>query len=389
MLIIYPHGNLTSNPTMVALIRELVQRGIQTDLWSGGDIGKIENEIANESFFRASPLCPSIWDECDKPILIRRVINSIRKKGREYELASAIKAVSHFDLIIGVDPVGIVMAANINQSKRPLAYISFELLFEREAVSPYEVELKRRETAAITECSLALLQDTKRCELFCEENTFESSSVVLVPVAPLDANPIKTDYLRELLNIHQDRRIVLYQGSLYDWSCRHEFEELVSYWDDRYCLVIHSRDAPDKRMKRFLSSLSASGRIHCTHHPVSADDLPTLTASADVGLACYRTSPDHWITGDNLKYLGFSSGKIAYYAMCGLPILSRKLENTSEVLNQEGLGASYNRLSESGFALDHIFENLETMSRNARNFYRTHLSPCMKMNTFVERLLRL
>ncbi len=87
-----------------------------------------------------------------------------------------------------------------------------------------------------------------------------------------------------------------------------------------------------------------------------------LTASADVGLAYYRTTFTSLQTGDNLRYLGLSSGKIAYYAMCGLPILTRSLSSIDALQGKYGFGRSYARPSESGAALEQIISNREAIS---------------------------
>ena len=169
-----------------------------------------------------------------------------------------------------------------------------------------------------------------------------------MPVSPVDAAPKRTNYLRERLGIGPDKTIVLYQGSLGNWSGINEFEELVSYWGPDECLVIHSRDKPPNRIARSMANLVGGRPIYFTTEAVSFSELPLLTASADIGLASYRITYDHWWNGDNVKFLGLSSGKIAYYAMCGLPILSRSLPSIDKLIARHGCGASYARLSESG-----------------------------------------
>ena len=270
-----------------------------------------------------------------------------------------------------------------------MVYASFELLFEKEAESEHEMELKTREREAAARCNLFLVQDEKRRDLFCAENNVDVERCELVPVSPTDTYHKRTNYLRERLGIAETKTIVLYHGSLYDWSCAHEFEELVSYWSDNYCLVIHSRDRPGKRMREFMNEVSAKGSIYCTTEPLLPSELPLLTASADIGLATYRVCPDHWYTGDNFRYLGLSSGKIAYYAMCGLPVLARHHPSTSELLERYGFGLSYRRLADSASLLGRITEARDAMSKASRAFYEQRLDPAKPIEKFCERLLRL
>lgn len=294
------------------------------------------------------------------------------------------------DVVVGVDPLGICVAARLNQrARRPLSYISFELLFEDETETDYERELKARERQAVSGCDLFLLQDEGRRDAFCLENGVAAHACELVPVAPVDAHPPRTDYLRDRLGLGPDVAIVLYQGSLYDWSCRHEFEELASYWPDNVRLVIHSREAPRRRMRKYMAAMEAGGRIRFTAEPVSPPELAVLTASADVGLASYRTSPDNWYTGDNLKHIGLSSGKISYYAMAGLPVLARSLPSTDRVLEAGGFGASYAKLADSAGALQRILASRDAMGRAARRFYEERLDPSIRVSRYCDRLLAL
>jgi hypothetical protein len=85
--------------------------------------------------------------------------------------------------------------------------------------------------------------------------------------------------------------------------------------------------------------------------------------------------------------MGLASGKIAYYAMCGLPVLSRSLPSIDKLFVHHGFGASYARLSESAEALRRIRANRDAMGSAARKFYERRLEPSAGLSMFCERLL--
>lgn len=381
ILIVYPQDNILTNPTMVGLLRLLAGRGVPVDVMTPRPLTLSERNALNSHVVVTSLPLPSLVNS--RPTGMRTALRALQ----DVQLRMTLH---RYAAIVGVDPLGIAIAARLNATvSLPLVYVSFELIFESEVELAYEIMLKAKERAASLKCDLILIQDEARRDIFCRENAVDPGRCVLVPVSPVDAKPPRTNYLRERLGIAADTLLVLYQGSLADWSCRNEFEELVSYWRADECLVIHSRDRPGKRMARFLSDLMRGRSIYFTSEPVSPAELSILTASADVGLVCYRVTRDHWCSGDNLRHLGLSSGKVGYYAMCGLPILSRSISSLDELIACYQFGASYDRLSASGEALQRVRSNRYAMGLAARSFYESRLEPSTALSEFCDRLLAL
>ena len=142
-------------------------------------------------------------------------------------------------------------------------------------------------------------------------------------------------------------------------------------------------------MLQFLQEIASRGRLFISGEPVPADELPTLTASAHIGLAGYRPGPDHWTHGDNFRYMGLSSGKISYYAMCGLPILTSAVPSLERLVKDHNLGRSYRLLADSGRLVQEILENRESLSNSSRRFYERQLSPETPVSDFCDKLLAL
>lgn len=395
ILIIYPYPHIDTNPTMTFFLESLAKRRVQVDvlLENGGGLPSPEPtgngiylEYLPSNFF-------SGWTSL-KGLPKRITLKLLRpRRYSDYSLGIdpvvfALKA-RRYSAIVGVDPTGISLADGLNRwAKKPLVYISFEVLFAEEVTSSDERALKHTERAACERTSLVLIQDEERAEVFCREMSFPRDKMVLVPVAPRPQEVVKSDYLRKTLGIPPDKRIVLYCGNLRAWASRDELAEMVSYWPEKYCLVIHTLSNIDSsRIARYLDRLTETGKIYISSQLVAGKDMASLVASADFGLAPYKPVPDHWMTSDNLYYLGFASGKVSFYAMCGLPILARSLPVFDREFSRYECGKVYRRLAETGQMLEEMDRSYTHYSEGARRFYQERLNPVEGMDRFCNKLL--
>jgi hypothetical protein len=142
-------------------------------------------------------------------------------------------------------------------------------------------------------------------------------------------------------------------------------------------------------MKAYLKSLTETGKIITSTEPVERKDMCLLVSSADFGLAPYKPIPDAWQTAKNIHHLGLSSGKISYYALCGLPILARSLPVFEREFARYKCGKIYHRLSETGDLLEEMSRDYENYSREAKRFYDERLNPGDGMDKFCDRLMDL
>jgi hypothetical protein len=99
-----------------------------------------------------------------------------------------------------------------------------------------------------------------------------------------------------------------------------------------------------------------------------------LVSSADFGLAPYKPVPGDLWTGNNIYHLGFASGKVSYYALCGLPILARSLPVFEREFSKYSCGKIYQRLADTGPLLEEMSRNYQHHSRE-RCAYHERLNP--------------
>ncbi|MCK4793218.1 MAG: hypothetical protein KAV87_56330 [Desulfobacteraceae bacterium] len=379
ILIVYPWSHLDTNPTMVLMLRELTDRGFLIDVFCrGGHRFSRPNDFNGKVRY------------FNKPDLFFSVVNArkaVAAAARLWRISTAFKDLQVYHVILGVNPAGLVLAWELNaRSRRPLIYVSFEILFRDELSLQWEITFKEKEIRASKHVSLVLVQDEERARVLGRENQFSSNQLVLIPNAPPPKPIPSSNYLREKLKISADRRIVLYAGSLEGWSSRDFMMEMVLDWPREYVLVLHSRAGTNERMKRFFERLEETGKIHISRNILPQDRLVELMASADFGLAPYRPTPEGLWSGKNIYHIGHSSGKVAYYAMCGLPIIASDLPIYRKEFAEYNCGRIYQSTGAVGQILPELDENYDHYSRESKRFYEERLNPAEPMKRFCDRL---
>lgn len=386
-IVVYPYASVTTNPTIMALIGEVVRRGFGVHLLAPRQADADHAVLSRfGAYLRCEQIVPWLAFQARGRVTPLGVARAFRAGGAAQAFATRSRKLSNCLGVIGVDPLGISIAARLMRGKScPLSYISFEILFADEAETEVEQELKSRERSAAARCDLFLLQDEGRRDVFCKENQVAPAACELVPVAPVGPPPRRTDYLHRRLELGAGTTILLHQGSLADWSGRDEIEELATYLPEDVCLVVHSRHEPGLRMRKYMRRLEGRA-VRFTTAPVPPDELAVLTASADIGWASYRLTPENWTTGDNLLHVGLSSGKIGSYAMAGVPVLARYLPSVDAALQTGGFGYSYRRLEEVPGLVKRIRSERAALSEAARRFYEDRLNPSRAIRHYCDRL---
>jgi hypothetical protein len=404
ILIIYPYSSLDTNPTMTFLIESLAARKMRIDILAGrsDSFATPESFLTPESFgetVRLELLPFDFFFRWWSPVTglpLRLAMRFLGSGGRsryslrfDHAFFKYVQA-SRYSVIVGVDPHGIVLANALNGwTKKPLVYISFEILFSEDVDNDRDAELMRLERAACQRSSFVLIQDDERAQAFCRETSFPHERVFTVPVAPPPQPIGKSDFLRKTLKIPPEKRIVLYCGNLQSWASRDELAELVSYWPEEYCLVIHNRSNVQRTLQRFLDRFTETGKIFISAAPVGRKEMGALVSSADFGLAPYKPVPGDLWMGNNLYHLGFASGKVSYYALCGLPILARPLPVFEREFSSYKCGKIYYRLAETGDLLEEMTRDYKNYSMESKRFYDERLNPLDGMDKFCNRLMDL
>ena len=284
-----------------------------------------------------------------------------------------------YSAVIAVDPEGLAYACDslFKGVRIPFVYFSLEILFQRECKTDALRVLKEREIALSRQCKFAIIQDAERARLLAAENGLCERDFRLIPNSPLgETTDKRSTWLRDRLGIASDQLIVLQAGTHCVWTGLPHLLMSAAKWPENWSLVIQTRSSPDPLSDywKLMESLASRVGAKILSEPLNASEYSELVASADVGCAFYLPQPSCRFTGENIRFVGRSSGKAAYYLMNGLPILTNSDSNLSEIVRKAGCGEIVDSPFETNVALTRIVENYQTYSRNARNCFREFFS---------------
>lgn len=254
-----------------------------------------------------------------------------------YFLFDLIVVSKKYDFIIGIDREGIIEASILSKLyKCEYGLWSFEIMFEDET----SVFFKKPERIACQNINFAITQDHIRSGLLSKENNISLGKIFNIPVAGRKAELLKKNYfLHNSLNIHREKKILLFIGSIAEWTMIDEIIENISYFPEGWVLVLHDRYGhyPKWVMEKITPYLNRKVFISY-FQMLNFEDLKVLVSSADMGIGFYKATFSCKHTGKNLKYLGFSSGKISTYLQYGLPVLVNDIGELSFWLTKNNIG---------------------------------------------------
>jgi glycosyltransferase involved in cell wall biosynthesis len=264
--------------------------------------------------------------------------------------------------LIGVDPVGLIVSGLLAILLRaPLAYFSLELYLSKEITSLHIRLMKTLERFFNRQCIFTIIQDQERARLLADENRLSLEKVILLPNSPLGpARRNPSDYLQKKLGLPIEQRVILYAGALAEWTYTPELIQAARQWPDAWTLVIHSRQQGDE----LGLDLADFPWVRSSGGPMPYAELPALISSADVGLVLYRNANTIW-QGDNMTYVGLSSGKLAQYLRYGVPVAVIAFPGLCELIERYHCGICVKEVTELQEAIASILAHYQDYSQGA------------------------
>jgi hypothetical protein len=285
---------------------------------------------------------------------------------------------SHYDLVFGVNPEGVIAAHRYwEKTRTPFVYVSFEMFFRDELGSNAHLLEKEQEVSASRDALLVIIQDTSRGNLLCQENGLSCDKIEFLPVAPRGGPiPKRTNYLRERFNIAANKMILLHSGTFQDWTCADELTESLPRWPNNLVLVIHTHyekfgrgeDPYIRKIKQV-----ADKKVFISNTPLDQKEYQEMICSADAGLVFYKPNHNPPFGGKNIQYIGLSSGKLASYTRCGLPIICGGQLHFKELIQTYKFGEYTNQFSYIPLLAGKIQENWNCYSQEAFRFFAERL----------------
>ena len=269
-----------------------------------------------------------------------------------------------YDCLIGVEPWGLLLSTVAAKITRiPVIYFSLELYLWRELHSPYLKALKLLERQCNRRAAFLIIQDKGRARLLMSENGIPADRIELLPNAPTgEAKVERTDTLRRALGIAEGRPIALYLGGIPPWVLSLELAQQARNWDWDGALVFHTRGHLTGEYATAFRQQIDGRKTYLSAEPVAGGQVRDLVGSADIGLASYCDSERDRKT---FHMGGKSSGKIAHYLQCGLPVVATGLPTVQPYVEGHRCGICVDRVDQVESALKTILSDYSKYSENA------------------------
>jgi len=273
----------------------------------------------------------------------------------------------HYTCFVGIEPEGLAVATLLGLLRCvPTLYYDMELRFASDAPvvgNPLSRALLRW---CVRRASLSVVPDADRANVLAQGTGVPHERIVCVPVAPRGQPRFeRSDLLRQRLGISLAKRIILYAGSIADWSLCAELATAARSWPEEWVLVLHGY-VPVPAYLDQLRALELNGRVMLSLEPVEYAELDRLVSSADIGIALYRN------LGQNIYYIGSASGKVAQYLKCGLPVVTVDFPSMRRVVDSYQCGVCVLDATQVGRAIRQILADYETFRANAFRCYQEH-----------------
>jgi len=291
--------------------------------------------------------------------------------------------IEKFDFIIGVDTYGVIFSNIISKKyNTPIIFLSYEIFFKTEVGKV----LKNLEIQACSNILVAVSQDSERGKKLSYENKINIENIINIPVSNAGyVGRKKSLYLNNKYNISIASKIVILAGSIEKWTMTNEILSTLDLWPKDWVLFLHNRNSNEKIKKKYKKFLS--NRLIISNESIKhADELNLLYNSCDLGIAFYRPTYESYYLGDNIKYIGMSSGKINNYIQFGLPVLINDFGEYSGVINNHKVGYSVNSEYDIPNVLNKINKkSLTNYSASCELFFNTFLD----LNNTIKPLLEI
>lgn len=361
--IVYPGANLDSIPTVHSALVLLAQAGYQVDVFTQFDAAHLKPAFEDA---RITILPAYIPGRSERPAHLRLL------PGRAYwaGMLLARHRKTPYRCVIGVDPAGLLKTSLITRwINVPIAYLSLELMLSYELTTDEDRALKAQEVTLSRQAAFVIIQDPERGELLIQDNGLSPEKVFYVPNAPLGAARFqRSDYLKDKLGLSPETKIILATGSIGVHFGTFDLLRSVRDWPDDWVLVVHTRSRMTESMRDWLAALreiALPGRVLFSTEPLPHHDYPRLVQSADVGVVFYRPTPPSIYNQDNIRHIGLSSGKLAYFLQNGVPPIMSGQASLRELAIRYGCGEIVEDLCVTKPAIASILCDHNQYSQNA------------------------
>lgn len=260
------------------------------------------------------------------------------------------------------DPAGFVLCKKYFPFSNPI-YYSLELYLKNDHFGlDYPVKIMNFEREKINEICGLIIQSEEKEAIFREDyGLSQNITAFLLPVT-YEGNSIheKSDFLRDLYDIKEDKKIALHLGGIAEWFSPIELAISFSKLDD-WVLFFQGYQQKEyfKKLQNVLEESNIQNVILSDKVYPTIDELNPILQSCDIGIAWYND------ISIGFRVAGKSSGKIPMYMRFGLPIIAKKYPSTIESIERTKCGICIDSFDEMQSAVVKILDNYEKYSTNS------------------------
>lgn len=315
-LIIHPEGNIKNNPNLYAFTKMLVNEGYN---------------IAIFSLYRPRIYQGDLFEGARFEYYGTDRSENLKTKLRLLKL--------EFNHIIGIDQ-GIIEAARMAKVLNvSYSFLSYEIFFDKELIklnNVTDLKHKKQSKKACKNIQFAIVQDEVRKSILAEEYGIPAKRILLMPVAGTGIRPLeKTKYFHDKLQIPVEKKVLLYMGWMDELQIN-RLTDYATYMPANWVIVVHSRYKYDGKLPE---NFKADKIYFSMDTPIeNIDDMSIMLSGADAGFCSYKASFDSPFTGDNITYIGMSSGKTTTFLQYGIPVVIENMNMWDEIVPKEKIG---------------------------------------------------
>lgn len=367
--IVFPLGNLDTVPSLCNMAVLLAEQGYWVDFYTVLSDNYVPPEFEGKRISIVPASGSGSYKQTRWSLLSHQLSQLLYLRVWQLQWLSRHLQMN-YACVIGVDPHGLIAAKAISQGvKVPLAYYSLELLLSYELITDQDRELKSQELVLSRQAAFVIIQDEERAGLLIRDNQLAPERVICVPNAPLGlAARQHSDYLRRKFDLSPDAKVILQSGSIRAWAGLHQLMRSTQEWPDDWVLVCHTQSKAAILNWDYIAALkymAKPGRVIFSTDPVGREEYAALVRSADLGVVAYQEMSGSHLTQDNLRYIGLSSGKLAYYLQSGLPVVVNENPSLRRLITTYGCGEVAGDLTSTVHAIEGILTDYDTYSHNA------------------------
>ena len=353
ILIVHPEGNIKNNPNLFAITKMMVEKGYEVLVYSRCRTGIYQGEIIQGARF-------VYFGESVKET------SGIEKRFKDENIR----------FVIGIDDEGIYKAQKIAAFLDvPYLFLSYEILFDHE-ISRVGCRTDRRNKClakkSVKGIKCAIVQDETRKACLSHEYNIPKEKIILMPVSNTGSHLLSpSNYFHRLLGIQSDKHILLYMGWM-DAKQEQRLLSFVHYLPYDWVIVAHSRY---KYVATIQDENIGVKLFFSFDKPIeNIDEMGIMLSDCDAGFCTYEPSYDSIYTGDNIRYIGLSSGKTTTFLQYGVPVVIENMNIWADLVEQYGFGFELKKLTDLS-RLNEIID--EDKSKKAISYFDNHLDAAL------------